>query len=76
MASNFMSGGGLSNTGVNQQFARTPSPGTDSSSAAGIAIAEALAEVDSALLNAMSNPRERMLLYQIENAVLNFVNSK
>ena len=32
--------------------------------------------VDSALLNAMSNPRERMVLFQIENTILSFVQSK
>lgn len=31
--------------------------------------------IDSALLNAISNPRERMVLLQIENSILNFMNS-
>lgn len=32
--------------------------------------------IDSALLNAMANPRERMILFQIENNILKFVQSK
>lgn len=33
-------------------------------------------QIDSALLSAMSNPRERMQLFQIEDAILKFVKSK
>ena len=33
-------------------------------------------QIDSALLSAMSNPRERMQLFQIEDAILKFVISK
>lgn len=31
--------------------------------------------VDAALLNALTNPRERMVVFQIENNILNFMNS-
>ena len=33
-------------------------------------------QIDSALLSAMSNPRERMQLFQIEDTILKFVKSK
>jgi hypothetical protein len=32
--------------------------------------------IDSALLNAIDNPRERMILFQIEDTILRFVKSK
>mmetsp|Transcript_92955 Transcript_92955/g.182140 ORF Transcript_92955/g.182140 Transcript_92955/m.182140 type:complete len:553 (+) Transcript_92955:64-1722(+) len=32
-------------------------------------------EVDPALINAIENPRERMIVFQIENNILNFMNS-
>jgi hypothetical protein len=34
------------------------------------------AELDSVLLDAISDPRERMIVFQIENNILNFMNSK
>jgi len=33
-------------------------------------------QIDSALLSAISNPRERMVLFQIENTILEFVKSR
>ena len=33
-------------------------------------------QIDSALVSAMSNPRERMQLFQIEDTILKFVKSK
>jgi hypothetical protein len=33
-------------------------------------------EIDSALLNALNNPRERMILFQIEDMIAKFVHSK
>ncbi len=32
--------------------------------------------IDSALLNAIDNPRERMILFQIEDTILRFVKSR
>jgi hypothetical protein len=33
-------------------------------------------EIDSALLNALNNPRERMILFQIEDMIAKFAQSK
>lgn len=33
-------------------------------------------QIDSALVSAISNPRERMVLFHIENSILDFVKSK
>jgi hypothetical protein len=66
--------GAGSSSNVSVSYARTPSPATEVPDAA--TVANSIAEIDSALLSAVSNPRERMVLLQIEQSILTFMESK